>query len=138
MDYHVTLLILHIIGAGLLIGVVVFSLSLAFKKTWSQNRIHTLHYIGTFGIWASMWQLVTGVLLASSEWEEFSGSHIFWTKMGLYVVEGVLASMLIMRKAKQLQEGDSKPGFMVLLLIHTILILGIVGIGVFLVSGESH
>lgn len=138
MDFHVILLFLHIVGAGILIGVVVFSLFLAFKKTWSQDRITILKYIGQFGIWASAWQLITGIALASSEWEEFSTSHIFWTKMGLYAIEGALASMLILRKAKQLKEGDAKPGFMVLLMIHAIIILGIVGIGVYLVSGESH
>ncbi len=135
MDFHIILLTLHVIGAGLILGVVLLSLFAAFRKTWSPERIATLHFIGSFGKWASVWQLLTGIGLASGEWDELGSSPIFWTKMVLYVLEGALAGMLIERRAKQLEVGAETSGFMTILLVHAILIIGIVVLGVFLVAG---
>jgi|GEM_PF-4630324 len=139
---HTTLLFLHVLGAGVIIGVSLIS----FFSVWrslSAVMLDRLGYIGRFAMWASMWQLITGIALYSLEPEEFSSNRLFWIKMALYVLQGVLAGALLNRKAKeagqQLAQGQKPTNSLaVILTFHALLIIAIVGAGVFMVSGGEN
>lgn len=139
---HTTLLFLHVLGAGVVVGIVVISFFSALRPL-SATMLDRIGYIGKFGMWASAWQLATGIGLYALEPEEFSGSRLFWVKMALFVVEGVLAASLLARKAReagaQLAKGEKPTNSLaVILTLHALLIVAIVGAGVFLVSGGEN
>ncbi len=134
---HILLLILHVLGAGVLIGVVVFAFAAVVRPPLNQQALDRLGYVFAFGMWASAAQLVTGVLLITQELDELGHSPLIWTKVGLWVIEGVLAGAIIkkqaMRAGKALAQGQQlQPGSLrttvslQLLLILAIVILGVI------------
>lgn len=135
MSFHIAILILHVLGAGLVLGVSFFCAVLMYRKEWTSEQLDRFVYIGKFGKWFSVWQFLTGIILASNEWSEFKESKIFWIKMGLYLVEGALAGVLIEKRAKSLQAGRAQKGFASGLLVQLFLILLIISLGVLLVEG---
>lgn len=92
-------MILHVLGAGVVIGIVVLALLSVFTAPISARDIDRLHFVSRFGRWASARQLVTGIILSAQDWAEFRSSRLFWTKMARYVIEGTLASRLLERQA---------------------------------------
>ena len=134
MSLQTLVLILHVLGSGVVFGVVFFSVFLVVKPGWSQGRLSHLHFVGRFGMWASGWQVATGVYLAGIEWSEFSSNTLFWTKMALYLIEGTLAGLLIEKKIKGPRAGAKPSGLSVSILSQMILIVLIIGIGVLLVE----
>ena len=82
-------LLLHLLSAGALIGVAVFSVVLTVKKPVESGRLQTLTLIRSAGTYAVGLLIVTGIYLA---WKHFVGwptSIRFWTKMGLIVIDGI-------------------------------------------------
>lgn len=141
MSFHLLALILHVFGAGVVIGVVVLSVIAVIKPPMNAATMDKLHFAGRAGMAASAWQFFTGLMLVIPEWSEFRSNRLFWTKMTLYVVEGTLASMLLTRQSKQVweqtKEGQNVPGnkLRTTLWLHAALILAIAAVGVVLVSG---
>lgn len=133
---HILLLVLHILGAGLLIGVVFLSLFLSVKPTWTPEKLSHLKFVGQFGMWASIWLFVTGVILAASEWHEFQSNKLFWAKMALYVLEGTLASQLIGKKARLAASGQPS-GLSLVLVLQTLLVVGIIALAVVMVEANT-
>src|SRR5512143_1921465 len=101
MSFHLIIMILHVFGAGLLIGIVLLALYSVFKPPITAQAMDRLHFVSHLGMYGSMWQFGTGLLLVIPEWSEFRASRLFWTKMALYVIEGVLASTLLARQSRQ-------------------------------------
>ena len=99
-------LLLHLLGAGVLIGVAVFSVLLSVAKPVDQARLQSLKLIRLSGTYAVGLLVITGVYLA---WQHFGGwpTHVrFWVKMGLIVVDGFLAQFVIRQKVNQAISGD--------------------------------
>lgn len=130
------ILILHVLGAGLIIGIIFFSVILTFRPHLPPEKLSMLRWIGRFGMAASIWQLLTGIYLTSTEWSEFRDSRLFWVKMGLYVLEGIIAGLLIERRVKHASQENTGRGFGLTFLLWSVIILGIVIIGVLLVEGQ--
>src|SRR3972149_7792733 len=98
---HMLFVILHIIGAGVLIGVVIFSVLLNIKEGISEERLKIFQMVRTTGTFAAAWLLATGLVLYFQEAEELKNNVLFWAKMGLFVVDGLIAVLIIDRKLKK-------------------------------------
>src|SRR3989338_7226040 len=97
---HALFLILHIVGAGVIIGVVVFVL-LNIKEGVSQERLKIFQMMRLTGTIAAGWLLATGLVLYFQEAEELKGNILFWIKMGLFVLDGIIAVLIIDCKVKK-------------------------------------
>lgn len=98
---HLLFLILHIIGAGVIIGVVVFSILLNIKEGVSVERLKIFQMVRLTGTIAAGWLLATGLVLYFQEAEELKSNILFWAKMGLFVLDGIIAVLIIDRKVKK-------------------------------------
>lgn len=143
MSFHLIIMILHVLGASVVVGVVVLALASVVKPPVTAQAMDRLHFVSRFGMGASIWQFLTGVILAYQDWGEFKGNGIFWTKMALYVIEGTLASTLLGRLSKrtalQTVNGQTTSGgpLRTTLAVHALLIVAIAVLGVVLVSGNE-
>lgn len=131
MTFSEFVLILHILGAGVLVGVVFFSLVLVLKPSPDTTL---LKLIRPFGLYAAIWQLVTGVILAVPEWGKFGHSKIFWLKIGLFVVDGIIAERLINQKLRLAETGQTTPNLKLWSWLSLLVIFTIVALGVILVE----
>ncbi len=139
MNLHDIILILHVLGAGVIIGLVFFSLTLVIKPPITPDKLKIYGYLGKFGPYASVWQLLTGLYLASAGWNDIKSLPIFWVKMGLYVIAGFIAAVLIKSKVKKaVVTNDLTPvqNLPLLTILFALVILAIVTIGVILL--EHH
>lgn len=103
MSEHEFTVLLHILGAAVLVGVVFFSLTLSIEKPLTAERLRMIKYLRPFGMYAAIWQLITGVHLAQHDWDAFSRSPVFWSKIALFVIDGFLAERVIKRKLELLE-----------------------------------
>ena len=106
---HTIVLALHIIGAGLMLGVIFCAFIIAFKKTLDASKLSILKNIFVFGTVGAIWQTITGVILYLQEDGEFKDSKIFWAKIGLFVLDGIVAVLIIDRRIKNI-EAEAKGG----------------------------
>ncbi len=97
---HNIILALHVVGAGLMLGVVFFALVIVFPKVIDASRAALLKTVLKFGTVGAVWQTITGLILYFGEADEFKNSRIFWLKMVLFVADGILALLIIDRKIK--------------------------------------
>ena len=132
MTLHDVILILHVLGAGVIIGIGFLALAIAFRKPLDPEKIARLQWVGSFGLGATVLQLITGLYLSWSDWDTLHNSKIFWTKMGLFVLQGAVAGGLIGRKVKEAGQGKGSP--LTVLLAHSLMILIIVSLGVMMVE----
>ena len=122
---HTLFLILHIIGAGVIIGVVVFSILLNIKEGVSQERLKIFQMVRLVGTIAAGWLLATGLVLYFQEAEELKGNILFWIKMGLFVLDGIIAVLIIDQKIKK----APVPNLTVWVIINAIVLFAIVVLG---------
>lgn len=133
---HTLLLILHIIGAGVMIGVIVVALMVAFSKTAIEGRWKLFEYFGRLGMAAAIWQVVTGMGLFILEPEDFKINTLFWVKMGLFVLDGLIATQIVDRRVRAvLSKGQAKLSASVLstpFLANFLILALIITLGVFI------
>ena len=98
---HTIILALHVIGSGIMLGVVFTSFIIVFKKTLDQTSLAILKKIQLFGTVGAVWQTITGLILFFQEKGEFIESKIFWVKMGLFILDGVIALLIIGRQIRK-------------------------------------
>lgn len=122
---HQLFLILHIIGAGVIIGVVVFSVLLNIKEGVSQERLRIFQMVRLTGTVAAGWLLVTGLVLYFQEADELKGNVLFWIKIGLFVLDGIVAVLIIDRKIKR----TPVPNMTVWAIINALILFAIVALG---------
>lgn len=132
---HLLLLIAHVLGASIVIGVVFFSLVIQFPLPLDPAKKAWLHFIGRFGMWASAWQFLTGLGLYWLEHDELNQRGLFWIKIGMYLLEGTLAGLVIEKKYKQIDDPAAGRSLRGLVVLQVALIVAIATIGVILVSG---
>lgn len=144
MSFHLVILILHVFGAGLVIGVVLLSVFVVIRPPLTAQGADRLGFIGKFGMLASIWQFLTGFILASQDWGEFRGSRTFWVKMACYAAEGTIAALLIEKQAKRVKaqiaagQAPDSNRLRTPMVIQAVLILAIAALGVVLVSGGNE
>lgn len=138
---HTTVLILHVIGAIGIVGSSFVSLFVLSKSTIPRENLKLLERIWklvgpSIGI-----QLLTGIYLASYEWDEFGRNPLFWTKIILFVLTGVIGGGVVQSRMKAglAQTGDTVtlPGIGRWALASFLIFVAIVSIGVILVESGS-
>ena len=95
---HNLLLVLHIIGAGVMIGMITVALVISFSKTEIVGRWKLFGFFGKLGMIAAIWQLATGVGLYLLEPEQFKNNPLFWVKIGLFMLDGIIATQIVDRR----------------------------------------
>jgi len=139
MNFHDLVLVLHILGAGVLVGVVVFSFVLAVVPPLTVEKVNLIDRLTPFGKFGSAWQLLTGLYLAGHSWSDIKSLTIFWLKIGLFVAAGLIIEFLVRRQAHlALEENNPKAAKLLLAgsILLVVVIILIVTIGVILV--EHH
>ncbi len=136
---HLLFLILHILGAGVLIGVVVFSVLLNIQGALTSERLKIFQTIRNTGTYAAVVMVITGLVLYFQEPEEFKDNILFWVKIGLFVLDGIIAVLIIDRKVKNAiadQTGKSKStsNMTIWVLVNLVIIFTIVALGVLIVE----
>lgn len=136
---HTIVMVLHVIGAGLMFGVVFFAFLIVLEKNLDQSRLAVLKKIYVYGTVAAIWQAVTGVILYFQEDGEFKDSKIFWVKIGLFLLDGIVAVGIIDRKIKMIESQskgnvDLKNTYL-WNLFSLLIIISIITLGVFLTEG---
>lgn len=132
------------LGAGLIIGVAILAMASVIKSPVTEKSLDRLSFVGKFGIWASIWLFITGLILYLQEPKEFNGNPWFWTKIGLYAFEGVLSSMVVGRQVKRVRtqlaqnQTPSSGGLASTLTVVAIAILLIASIGVMLTTSHTE
>ncbi len=101
---HTAILILHVIGATIIIGVSFVTLVIEIKKYHSSETLQLLELIwkitgAAFGV-----QLLTGLYLAGSEWDKIGKIHYFWIKMFLFFVVGSVVGVINRRQFEQMKK----------------------------------
>jgi uncharacterized membrane protein len=138
MDIFVFVLILHVLGATILVGGTVFSIFFLSKKSLPLDFIKQVLVFGEFMKYAALSQLITGSILFMHEPDKFRGNKFFWLKLALYVISGILAGKVMKGKAIEIQKGkkSSIKGIYKWFLFHLLILLAIVSIGVLLVESD--
>ncbi|MCH7493034.1 hypothetical protein IID19_05655 [Patescibacteria group bacterium] len=103
MTLETIILILHITGASLLIGVAIIATASVVKPPQTVKFINWLYKTGKFGLWISFWELLTGTILFFQRSSQLAGDHLFWVRTGFYYITGsVLASIVALRQSKKI------------------------------------
>ena len=136
---HIIVLSLHVVGAGIMLGVVFFAFLTALKKTLDQSQLAVLKNFYIFGTVGAIWQIITGIILYLQEDGEFKDSKIFWTKIGLFVLDGIVAVLVVDRKIKSVEAGSKGEidfgNTYLWTLLSLLIIISIITLGVFLTEG---
>lgn len=107
MTLHTFVLILHVLGATLVIGSVVFSLSLVSRRPFVEYSRQWLSFAWRMAEIAVGAQFLTGLYLFFSERSEFENNHLFWAKFSLYLLAGAVSGGMIKRRLKAMTaDGD--------------------------------
>lgn len=92
---HLIVLVLHVLGAAVVIGSLFASVFVVFGKKISKERLELLDrlwkVIGpVIGI-----QAITGIYLAATHWDEVGNNPLFWAKMGVFLIEAVWGGIIL-------------------------------------------
>lgn len=104
---HTIVLILHVVGASLIIGVAFVTFIVEIKKYASKQVLELVELIWKIAGVGMGVQLLTGLYLAASEWETIGKMQYFWVKMFLFFIVGGTVRVINRRQFKEIQ-GDQK------------------------------
>lgn len=134
------ILILHILGSATLFGIVLISIILVFRQgPLKPEHLHLLGLSKIIGPIAAGVQLLTGLYLYYQNPEEFRHNTLFWVKIALFVVDGLVAVLLVDREVRMLTArggGPLRGRLPFFILANLVILLTIIAIGVILV--ENH
>ncbi len=138
--FHTSVLAIHIMNAGLLLGVTVLATYASSVKQMAKNLFDLIGLVGKKIPLLVGTQLLTGLYLVSSGWSEFSHNPLFWTKMIIYVVHGFIARTLMEKSMKNAEVGQDgivvlKKDMKTMAYVSLLLFVAIVTIAVFMVEG---
>lgn len=138
---HLLFLILHVVGAAVLFAVVIGGIILAFSGPITKEKIAVFKPLRYVGPIAAGWVLLTGLYLYFSEASEFQSNKLFWVKIGLFVLDGIVAVFLVDRKIA-LSEGKQDPQLIakhkvgIWVLVNLLILTSIITIGVIIANAE--
>lgn len=116
-----------------------FAFLIVLEKKLDSVKLSVLKKIYVFGTAAAIWQAVTGVILYLQEDGEFKDRKIFWLKVGLFLLDGIVAVGVIDRKIKMIEpksRGNVNLNKTYLWNLFSLLIvISIITLGVFLTEG---
>ena len=130
--FHTLVLILHVLGAAVILGVALVSLIVQLKKPPVADNLKLLGQIWKKAHFAFGLEVLTGMYLAASEADEFIKNPLLWVKLGLIVVALAISAKVSWRNEEKGQSGEPDPKIAwVVLLIYA----AIISIGVLFVEG---
>lgn len=106
MTPHRLALLIHLLGAAVVLGIVFFSLALAMGKPLDEVRLKAIQIIRRFGIYAMGVTVLAGLYLAYGDWSELKGDKLFWIKLALIALDYFVAVRLINAKVEAALGGD--------------------------------
>ncbi len=103
---HTIVLILHVLGATVIIGIAFVSLIIQLRPPITHDLVILLDRIWkiagiTIGI-----QVLTGLYLAMSEWDKVSANPLFWVKIVLVFVVGLTIGLVSRSKFARMKDSD--------------------------------
>lgn len=130
------ILVLHVLGASILLGTSVTAVYFVFVKTLTKDMMKFITMIKSLVPAAAIAQLVTGMMLFMADKKEFEGLWPFSLKLVLYIVSGVLGGVMLKKKSLTFTEGNSEHAktLKILMVVDVAILLAISGIGVWLVE----
>jgi len=138
---HTVILAFHVVGACIILGSIFASMIILINEKISNDNLVYLKLLWKFVTLAIGIQILTGIYLASSEWNEFGRSPIFWTKISLLAIDGFFGGKVLgdrIRKAEVEKNNFVKITNSKNLILFSFLIFLIIStLGVFLVEGGS-
>lgn len=110
MDIHTFILILHVLGAGLLVGSSLSLVAVLMNIRPIANHVPVLRILQRAALYGILWQLLTGAHLATSEINGLIESPTFWVKMGLFLLDAWVVIWVLEKRIALLRspEEDSR------------------------------
>lgn len=102
---HNSALILHVLGAALILGVAFVTLVIELKKYSSDQIISLTGIVWKIAGIAINLQILTGFYLAWREWDKVGNNPYFWLKLFFFFVIGTIVGTINRRRFHQLKEG---------------------------------
>lgn len=137
MSLDTLLLTLHVLGACLVLGMMVASVVMTRKNILTLQNVKAFGLMGQLGGLGVSAQFITGIALVWQEPDKFLNSWIFWVKMVVIVVAGIVSTQIIKKRALQAaknQDADalanSKLGTFAI--VNLVAAIAVVCIGVYL------
>ena len=97
---HTTVLILHVIGATIIVGSSFISLFVLLKDRIKKENLELIERIWSI-VGPSMGiQFITGLYLGFSEWDEIGKHPLFWTKILLFICSGIVGNLIVGTRIK--------------------------------------
>ena len=129
-------LLLHVIGASILLGTSITAVYFVFVKTLTKDMMKFISMIKSLVPGAAIAQLITGLILFMGDRKEFEGVWQFSLKLALFIVSGVLGSVILRRKERTFREGNdgNTKILKILMVLDVSILLAISTIGVWLVE----
>ncbi len=130
------ILILHVVGASVLLGTSITAIYIVFVKTLTKDMMKFISMVKSLVPAAAIAQLITGMMLFMAERKEFEGLWQFSLKLTLYVISGVLGGVILKKKMLTYREGnaDHVTALKWLMIVDVVLLLVISGLGVWIVE----
>ena len=106
---HLSVLILHVVGAGIFVGAITVATYVTFRSPLYSARIALLKPLQVIIPLATYAQLATGTYLFLTNLEHFVYSELFWLKMILYAADGLLATFILKKRVEaDLAQGEGQ------------------------------
>lgn len=122
----------HILGAGFSLAVIIFAAVFLIRKPRSGERLRVVRTL--INAWAVtiIWLIITGAGLFAERPQNSASTILFWVKVGLLIVDIILAFVWINRKLKIIESAKPekvvKPGSLLVWIIANIIIVFIVAL----------
>lgn len=101
MPLHIPLLVLHVVGAGVIIGTTVYLFFLSRQKQTREYMLEQLQTMRTVIRLGLASQIITGLALFFLEREELENNLIFWLKMIVFLFYGWLVNQVIEKNIRE-------------------------------------
>ncbi len=132
---------IHVLATGGLLAAVVVPIFVVYKKTLDQRDLHLLSQLKWLGTASAIILILSGLsLLDDGDHHATSGRIVFATKLGLILVSGILANLVIERHTKKaLKSGQpaSQKFLRRMFILHLVVVATIVVLGVVMSFGQE-
>lgn len=139
MSLDTLLLTLHVLGACVVLGMTVVSVIMTYKDSLTLEGLKLFMKVRMVGGMAVGAQVLTGLGLVFQEPEEFGKSPIFWIKMAVFVLDGIIAVGIIKKRATEISKSQSgealqKSKLGTFALVNLVAMIVVVSLGVYLAN----
>jgi hypothetical protein len=97
---HILIIALHVLGACVIIGGLFASLLLLTKPKLSGEILEHLALLGRFISISIGIQIITGLYLATTEWDKFGYSPLLLSKVVLLIIDGLFGGKVMFDRIK--------------------------------------